>query len=149
MGRDQEIGSRGFTLLELIVVLLVLALAVALSAPAVGRGTEGLRVRAEVAGFSATLRHAREQAITSRKAHVVAVDPAEHRMTIAVDGSDVRQTRALPARLRVEASPPPALSVRFEPPGHSTGGDFRLSSGEVSYRVTVDPATGRVRAKRE
>lgn len=149
MGRREEIGTRGFTLLELIVTLFVLALAVGLAVPAVGRGTEGLRVRAEVAGFSAALRHAREQAITTRRPHVVAVDPTEHRLTIAVEGGDVRHTRALPARLRVEANPPPALSVRFEPPGHSTGGDFRLTGGGVSYRVTVDAITGRVRSRRE
>ena len=67
MGNRSEIGARGFTLIELIVTLLVVAVAIGLVAPAIGRSTEGVRARAEVAGFSATLRHAREQAITTRQ----------------------------------------------------------------------------------
>jgi hypothetical protein len=61
---------------------------------------------------------------------------------------EVRETRALSDRLTVQASPPPALSVRFDPQGGSTGGDFRLSSGAITYRVTVDALTGRVRSSR-
>jgi hypothetical protein len=39
--------------------------------------------------------------------------------------------------------------VRFEPQGGSSGGDFRLASGGVVYRVTVDALTGRVRSVRQ
>ena len=62
---------------------------------------------------------------------------------------EVRETRALPERLTVEATPPPALTVRFEPQGGSSGGDFRLASGAITYRVTVDALTGRVRSSRQ
>jgi hypothetical protein len=41
------------------------------------------------------------------------------------------------------------LNVRFEPQGSSSGADFRLSAGGVSYRVTVDAVTGRVKNRRE
>jgi prepilin-type N-terminal cleavage/methylation domain-containing protein len=149
VGGDIKVGERGFTLLELIVTLFILALAVGLSAPALGRNVQALRARAEVAGFSAVLRHAREQAITSQRTHSVVIDPAEHRVTIVTGEQDVRATKALPAHLTVEASPPPALTVRFEPQGVSTGGTFHLTSGDVRYRVTVDSLTGRVRTARE
>src|SRR2546422_3729032 len=79
MGQQPEIDSRGFTLLELIITLLVVAVAVGLVAPTIGRSTEGMRARAEVAGFSATLRHAREQAITTRQAHTVVVNLIDRR----------------------------------------------------------------------
>src|SRR5687767_13675041 len=77
----------------------------------------------------------------------VVVDPDAHRISLRAGGpsGEVRETRSLPERLVVEADPPPALTVRFEPQGGSTGGDFRLSSGTITYRVTVDPLTGRVR----
>lgn len=74
--------ARGFTLLELIVTLSVLALAVALVTPAIGRSTDALRARAEVAGFAAVLRHARELAITTQRPHRVVIDPEAHRMAI-------------------------------------------------------------------
>ena len=51
-------------------------------------------------------------------------------------------------RLTIEATPPPALVVRFDAQGGSSGGDFRLTSGSVTWRVTVDALTGRVRSAR-
>jgi prepilin-type N-terminal cleavage/methylation domain-containing protein len=142
---------RGFTLLELVVTLSVLALAVGLAIPTIARSTDAIRVRADVAGFSALLRHARERAIVTRTSQAVVVDPAGRRINLVAGGpgGDVRESRALPARLTVEADPPPALVVRFEPQGGSSGGDFRLSSSGVVYRVTVDALTGRVRSSRQ
>jgi prepilin-type N-terminal cleavage/methylation domain-containing protein len=155
MGHREEVAPArrdgGFTLLELIITLLVIALAVGLTVPAIGRTSEGIRVRAEIAGFSAVLRHARELAITSHAPHAVVIDTTARRMTIRSGGpeGDVRQSRPLPARLTVTANPPAALIVRFQPQGTSDGGDFRLVSGAATYHVTVDPLTGRVRSMRE
>jgi general secretion pathway protein H len=150
MGRARpEIGRRGFTLLELVVTLLILALAIGLAGPMIGRSTQSIRARAEVARFSALLRHTREQAITSRQPHSLVVDPAAHRVSIVAGDDEVRETRALPEALAVEADPPPALTVRFEPQGVSSGGNFRLTSGAIRYRVRVDGLTGRVKAERE
>jgi general secretion pathway protein H len=152
MGRRPVViaaGERGFTLLELVVTLLVLAIAVGVVVPTVGRSTDTIRGRAEVARFSAMLRHAREQAIATQRPHTLAIDPAAHRVTVTAEGADeARETRTLPADLVVRADPPPALSIRFEPHGVSTGGTFQVTTGNVRYRVTVDALTGRVRASR-
>ena len=105
MGSGEAIGRRGFTLLELIVTLFVVALVTAIAVPTIGRSTEAVRVRADVATFSAMLRHARERAITTRKGHAVVVDPGAHRMSI-VSGSgvgEVRESRSLPERLEITA----------------------------------------------
>jgi type II secretion system protein H len=149
--RDALSNERGFTLLELIVTLIVIAVAVGLTVPAIGRSTESLRVRAEVAGFSAMLRHARERAIVTRTAQAVVVDPDARRVSRRDGGpeGEVRESRPLSERLTVEADPPPALTVRFAPQGGSSGGDFRLTSGRTVYRVTVDALTGRVRSRRQ
>jgi len=140
-------SERGFTLLELIVTLLILMLLVGLSVPVVGRSSDAVRSRAEVAGFSAVLRQARERAITTRLSHTVVIDPTNRVMTVLVgpDG-DVKDKRPLPERLSVEATPPPALTVRFEPQGTSSGAEYKVKTGDVVYRVTVDPITGRVKS---
>jgi prepilin-type N-terminal cleavage/methylation domain-containing protein len=138
--------SRGFTLLELIVTLFVILLTIGLAVPVIGRSSDAIRARADVAGFSAVLRHARERAITSRQSHAVVVDPAGRKMTVlAGPDGDVKETRAISERLTVQATPPPALTVRFEPEGTSSGADYRVTAGDVVYRVTVDPITGRVK----
>jgi prepilin-type N-terminal cleavage/methylation domain-containing protein len=148
MGQRHEVDSRGFTLLELIVALFVIALAVGLVAPVIGRSTDSLRGRSEIARFSAMLRYARDQAITTRRGHAFVVDPIANRATIVAAPDEVRRTRPLPAELKVEANPPQALTVRFEPNGVSSGGDFWLTTGGTRYQITVDPLTGRVRVER-
>jgi general secretion pathway protein H len=148
MGEWRAIGARGFTLLELIVVMLVLAVVAGLAMPTVGRSVDAVRARAEVAGVSALFRHAREQAIALRRVHAVVVDP-ERREVRVVAGDETRRTRALPAGVLVETSPPSTHTVRFEPHGGSTGGEVRLVTGSAAYRITVEPVTGRVRSRRE
>jgi general secretion pathway protein H len=144
-------ASRGFTLLELIVTLFIIVLTIGLAVPVVGRSSGAIRARADVAGFSAVLRHARERAITTRKSHAVVIDPAARKMTVFAGGTDgeLKETRTLPERLTVQATPPPALTVRFEPEGTSSGAEYRVTAGDVVYRVTVDPVTGRVKNTRQ
>jgi general secretion pathway protein H len=144
--------EKGFTLLELIVTIAVLAVAAAVVAPAIGRGGDALKARAEVAGFAAALRHAREKAINAQRPHRVEVDPEAHRLTIiatsaSADDQEVRETRTLSPRLAIEASPSPA--VTFDPRGLASGADFKLTSGGIVYHVTVDRLTGRVKSTRQ
>ena len=143
-------ASRGFTLLELVVTLFVIVLTIGIAVPVIGRSSNAIRARADVAGFSAVLRHARERAITTRVSHAVVIDPAARKMTVLAGGTDgdVKETRTLSERLTVQATPPPALTVRFEPEGTSSGADYRVTAGDVVYRVTVDPVTGRVKNTR-
>ncbi len=141
--------SRGYTLIELVVTLFVLALVVGLTVPTIGRSTETVRARAEVARFAAMLRHAREQAITTRRPYSVVIDPQANRVTIREGESEIRDTRTLADGFMIHASSPAALTVRFGAEGVSSGGDFRVTSGSVTYRVTVDPLTGRVRSERQ
>jgi general secretion pathway protein H len=147
MGQRAEVGARGFTLLELLATLMVLAVALAVVGPAVGRTSETLRTRAEVARFAGLLRHTREQAIVTQRPHAFIVEPGAHRITIQA-GDEVKQTRTLPEHLGIQAEPPPALTIRFEPQGTSSGGAFRMTSGSIQYRITVDGFTGRVKAVR-
>ena len=145
-------SARGFTLLELIVTLAVLALAAAVVTPAIGRGTEALQARAEVAGFAATLRHVRERAITTQRPQRISLDTENRQIVIqALQTSDeekeTRETRALPARVTIDA--PRGAEITFDARGMASGGDFRLTAAGITYRVTVDRLTGRVKSTRE
>lgn len=124
---------------------MVLALGASIVAPAIGRSVDSIRLRAEVAGFAAMLRHAREQAIALRQPHAVVLDDRQLRV---VAGEEVRRTRVLPATWAVETEPP-QLALRFAPQGSSTGGEYRIVAGTITYRITVDALTGRVRSVRE
>jgi prepilin-type N-terminal cleavage/methylation domain-containing protein len=150
MGDERTaVAPRGFTLLEILVTLFVVVVAVGLTVPTIGKSAEAIRARAEVAGFAAFFRYAREQAITRREPRRVVVDPPAHRVTLMVGEDTILRTRVFSERLVLEPASPAALVVRFEPEGTSSGGAFRLTSGSTTYRVTVDAATGRVRSVRE
>jgi general secretion pathway protein H len=141
---------RGFTLLELAVVMLVLALAAALAAPSAWRGVEAIQLRAEVAGVASFLRAARERAVARRDALEVAADADGRALVLrAGGGGAVQSVRRLAPALRITAEPPLGPAVAFLAYGASTGGQFRLEApGPVVYTVTVDPLTGRVTARR-
>lgn len=143
--------ARGFTLVELILVLFILALVASLALPPVGRGVDALQLRADVAALSTFFRFAREQAITKRQAHEVRIDPEARLLTLAVPSADSpRRSRRLSPRLAITAENPAGLSVTFFPEGLSSGGAFRLVSPEGrAIRVNVDPLTGRVTNTRE
>ena len=139
---------RGYTLIETTVVLLVLALAAGLAAPAIGRGLDTIRLRAEVAGVASFLRAARERAITQHHALDVRIDEAGSTLTLNAGDEDVRAVRHLSV-LHIEADPRAARTVTFFAHGLSTGGRFRLEApGPVVYVVTVSPLTGRVSTRR-
>ncbi|HUM18188.1 MAG TPA: GspH/FimT family pseudopilin [Candidatus Nitrosotalea sp.] len=147
---------RGFTLIETAVVLLVLALTAALVAPAVGRGVDTIRLRAEVAGVASFLRAARERAIAQHRALEVGIDGEGRTLVMkdrevgTVGGADgVSAVRRMPPFVHIVADPPAARTVTFFAYGLSTGGRFRIEApGPVVYLVTVSALTGRVSTRR-
>ena len=68
-------------------------------------------------------------------------------MAEAPQQPEVNETRPLSSRLVVE--PLQGSEVIFDIRGGASGGDFRLTSGNIVYRVTVDRLSGRVRSVRE
>jgi general secretion pathway protein H len=141
--------QRGFTLIELVVVLFLLAIATGLALPAVGRALGSLELRAQAAGISAFLRYGREQAITRRAAHEVRVEPEARRLTLIPVGAErPKAQKQLSARVRISVEPP-APVITFSPQGFSSGASLRLEGeGGRVHRISVDPITGRVSTRR-
>lgn len=144
--------TRGFSLMELVIVLAVLAIAAAVVAPGTARTVDDVRARAEVGAVAAFLRSARERAVTRRQALEVRVDAQAHTLVMRRAGRDGegagQATRAVSPRMRIVADPPPPR-VTFLPHGTSTGARFTIvTPGPRAYVITVDPLTGRVTTAR-
>ncbi|HET7873908.1 MAG TPA: GspH/FimT family pseudopilin [Methylomirabilota bacterium] len=141
--------SPGFTLIELVIVLFVLALGATVVVPAVGRGVDSVRGRAEVAGVAAFLRAAREQAVTRGEPHEVRLDPAARALLLVSGGArTVRSTRQLSPGFEITPDVPGGTAVAFYPQGLSSGGSFSIRApGARPYIVSVDPLTGRVSSR--
>lgn len=144
--------TRGFSLMELVVVLAILAITAAVVAPAVARTVDGVRARAEVGAVAAFLRSAREQAVSRQQAVEVRVDDESHTLVMRRAGqvgeAAAQAPRAFSPLLRIAADPPPA-HVTFLPHGMSTGARFAIATpGPRAYVITVDALTGRVSTSR-
>ena len=119
--------------------------------PGIGRSIETVRARAEISGFAAYLRAAREQAIVRGEAQAVRLDPATRSLFItAADSEGVRSSRSFSYLVQIEPDPPEALAVYFAPLGFSSGATYHiLASNNRRYIITVDPLTGRVSSRLE
>ena len=78
MGRR---GARGFSLLEMILVLALVALASLLAAAALTGGFDGMRLRAAAREVAAQLRFTRAQAIATGESQRFTQDARAHRWT--------------------------------------------------------------------
>ena len=136
----------GFTLIELMVVLAVLALALALAMPTLGRLMPGLELQTEARDVASALREARAQAI-GQNAEVAVVVNAERRAVLIGDRRVVQLTsraEILPAANRADAGGSAGPQIRFFPDGSSSGGQVTLLLDERKRHVLVDWLTGAI-----
>lgn len=135
----------GFTLFELLIVLVILGAMLGLVVTHGPPRSQGLRTRAAAGALASALRSARATAIARANDVAVAIDAKRHRF--AVDGG-----KAIPLDPEMEISVlPPALPapdgvrlIRFSPDGSATGGAVVLGAGRARLRVDVEWLTGKV-----
>ena len=141
-------AARGFTLLELILVLALMALASGMAAAALSGGFDGMRLRSAAKEIAAQLRFTRAQAIATGEAQRFTIDPGAHRWT-----APKQRDGELPKQLRVaflgarEVQPSAGEgAIVFFPDGASTGGRVQLQLDDAAWQVEVAWLTGQVRA---
>ena len=137
----------GFTLLEMIVVLVVLALMAGLVLARGPQRSAALELRMAAGEVAQALRGARGRAIATNGPVVFRLDVGAHEYR--VDGAP---PRALPASLALsmvaiagEVTDSQIAGISFSPDGSSSGGRVELASGARRVQVGVDWLTGRVR----
>jgi len=137
--QDRSRWPAGFTLLELIVVLVIAGLLMAVVPPMLSAAMPGLQLKGAARQLASGLRYARERAIAGR------VESRE----IRVSGKPrpIEVAKALEIGLftaESELEGPGHGNIRFYPDGSSTGGRVSLTYGDSGFEVDVDWLTGRV-----
>lgn len=137
-------AARGFTLIEVLVVVALIAIAATAVALSVGQGLEGARVRSASKDLVAALRYTRGQAIVQRAEQVLEID-VDKRVYRAPgreprDLPDGMELRVLGARQ--EQVDEGTVGIRFFPDGSSTGGVVTLVSGQAAWIIEVQWLTG-------
>lgn len=140
----------GFTLLELVLVLLLLGLAYGLTGPMLGETPAGVEIRTATRQLSAGLRKARNVAIAERRDVQLTLDVEARTFSVSSDPRVYSLPRPLDYSLYTatsEVSRTNAGSIRFFSDGSSTGGRISIGiAGGTTQIVEVDWLTGRVRA---
>ena len=134
-------GERGFTLIELIVVLAVMSLLIASVPILMSGGVAGLELKAAARDVADTLRHARGRAIAINDEVVFSIDGESGRYGVDPGERGGVLAEGMNVVVRPEAI---AGAVRFFPDGGSTGGRITISMGERRYDVRIDWLTGQV-----
>jgi len=144
-----QASAAGFTLLELLIVLTIVALFTTWLSTTVHRDVDDAAVRAATRVLAADLRWLRQQAVSLRQETGLVLDLRGKRYVRTAD----RLERTLPANADVrfsalaERSADEASAIRFFPDGTSTGGAVELIHGAKVYRVSVSWPFGRVEAR--
>jgi general secretion pathway protein H len=139
-------ASRGFTLLEVLVVVALMAVIASLAAPLLVRAVSGAEAQVWARQVAATLRNSRSLAIIENRNLAVTVDIDDRSIRID-DGAVKRLPDSLHIRVssaRSEQEDTRTAGIRFFPDGSSTGGEIILQDAKSIYHVQIEWLTGQV-----
>lgn len=136
--------EKGFTLVELMFVMVIVAFMLALVGTSISQSISGAEMRTAARKVSAGLRYTRTKAILSKSEQVFLLDTETRRYT-AADREPVELPEGMNVELntaRSELTSETAGGIRFYPDGGSTGGNVRLEANGRIYQVNVAWLTG-------
>lgn len=148
MPTSQADSEAGFTLLELLAVLAILALTATAVIYGGQRSGDSARVRAFLVNAEAMFRDARTAAIENQKETAVLIEADGRRLSFPQGGRalDVPPGVTVDARIAVpEGGETPG--VRFFPSGGSTGGELSFAFRGRGYSLKINWLTGRTHAE--
>jgi general secretion pathway protein H len=133
-------GERGFSLLELIVVIAILSLIVVAMAPLITPWHRGTMIDVAARELALALRQTRTAAIYGNKQTTFTLDgPAREYWSDAAPAH-----RALPVKITARfAGQPEFGQIRFYPDGGASGDTIVLRDAHRSATIRVDALSGR------
>lgn len=138
--------ERGFTLLELLVVLFLISLAVGIAATRFSAGTETTELKSEARKLVALMRQTRARAVAESLSLGIAATPDTPGYRLLPEDREM----TLPAGLHLNIDPRrrdiafQESGIFFYPDGSSNGGVLTLAGESGSWRLEVDWLTGEV-----
>jgi prepilin-type N-terminal cleavage/methylation domain-containing protein len=134
-------GRRGFSLFEMMVVLVLLAIMAGMTGPALGRLLDGLHFRQQTRQLGAILRYSRLVAVSRGETVRLRLDREIEESVFELSGPvDERREFKLQDEDVLVMDPGEFF---FFPEGYATPGVLTFSKGEKVYRLRLDPLTGR------
>ena len=142
--------AAGFTLIELVAVILIIAIATGLAAVTMTGGLDGMRLRSASSDIAAQLRYTRVQAIATGQRKDFTIDPHAHAWE-APKNHHGKVAKQLGIEFYGAREVQPSANeggIAFFPDGASTGGRIRLRAKNAVSDIDVAWLTGEVRVRR-
>jgi general secretion pathway protein H len=142
--------QRGYSLLELVVVIVIIGLSYTLLPKMVFSGVSGAELRSNVRAVATGLRLTRDAAINTRREAVMTLDLESREFTVQNDSKIHKLHEKLDVKLytsQADLITDKVGTIRFYPDGSSNGGRVTVSAGGRAFEVDVDWLTGRVSIK--
>ena len=137
--------AKGFTLIELIILLLIAVLGFAVVGIQIGSGNQSAKLQAASRELASALLFAHSQALLNRKPVSVDINLGDNSYKISNRDKIYYFDSAIDLSVEVaeeEFSEQQTAGIRFFGDGSSTGGRVTLEWGQQSHRVDVNWITG-------
>jgi general secretion pathway protein H len=151
MGETSVTRRAGFTLIEMVFVLMIMAIGLAIVGPLIDSGVDSREVRRAARQIASTMHHLRGEAVATGRPTALRID--QHENTIETVGGGRWAELTHRARIELVTGAIPAgediWDIRFFPNGSNTGGAVVLANSGDRTRnrllVSLDPLLGVVR----
>ncbi len=146
-----HLPSSGFTLIEMIVVMLIIGIASGLVGMLISKGSDNLELRTFTREVASALRYARNHAVSEKNIYCFVIDPEKREYVLFSEDTgytkiDIVMNIPIPDKLEMVQD---KESIEFFPRGNSTGGKIEISSREESsYIIRINRITGKVEAEK-
>jgi general secretion pathway protein H len=147
MHESRRVIHSGFTLLELMVVLSIIAVGTALLVSGLRSNMPSVQLRQASNTVAEELRFTRNRAMASGESQLFEIDADTREWRSANDRTGLlnEDLRVTAVAARVEQTQPSRVGIRFFPDGASTGGRITLEIQGAKKQVDVDWLLGNVR----
>jgi general secretion pathway protein H len=144
-------NNKGFSLFELILVLVLLSVGLAIVLPNLNRGLQDREVRQTALGLAAAARELRSRALFDGRPQRLMLDLSRNRYVAAAAGEvQLPAETIFVSVIGGESIDRERTDFYFFPNGSILGGEIVIadSAKATSYRIRLHPLTGRVEVMR-
>jgi general secretion pathway protein H len=151
-GTLQGKPQRGFTLLELTVVLFVVVLGFSVIGLNLSSGSDSTEIKAAARDIVSALRYARGQAVMTHQETTLALDLNNNSYMVSGRGKLYRIPEAIDITVvtaQTELNGKGNANIRFFADGSSTGGRITLERGNAAWKIDINWLTGQIELESE
>ncbi|MHB8880353.1 MAG: pilus assembly FimT family protein [Thermodesulfovibrionales bacterium] len=136
--RTSTAGNKGFTLLELVVVLFIAGLSAAVVIFSIGRLHEQTLFNQEARKVYQAARHGRETALLQRKEVILRIDEEANSYWLEDRNKNITGKHTVYKGASITGK-----DIVFYPKGNSTGGSLTLRNAKgKEFHIEIDPILG-------